>query len=320
MYLSKPQIIYASSSLMLVILMVSLSVQERDSNAVPIQQWRATEVVRATAGRHPTLVEVQRRLILFWADGYPILTSEDYGPLPATLRMGMHKWPLCWAHIANYDGKPVEPQRSALFCTWDAGPVYHRPAICGNSQGLLVVYARHIYDSMSADEAVVQKISISSDQAPGEASALTNPPATVLPHSLPETRVVGKKAPLESLPGKWFIYPARPVRDFKRLDLCCDPHSHTYYLCGEDHISGTIWMTASPDGTTWRELTTLASDVCFPAICAHADQIIVTFTDAGQFSYQNLWWDDDPPEYRANFFWPARGSLKYRLSSDGGEN
>jgi hypothetical protein len=151
-------------------------------------------------------------------------------------------------------------------------------------------------------------------------AVLLGPPSVSLPHSLPAVEASGGKPPPDSLQAKWFMYMVNSNDDFRRLDIARDTVGGAYYLCGEDHNAGSIWITNSADLVAWREPTTLAHGPGFPSVAAHDKNVIVTFTESDHNTYLGVWPDEWPPPFSKEAPWPWAGSLQYRLSHDRGES
>lgn len=288
-------------------------------------EWCETQVIRAQDARHPALVDVGGDLVLFWV-GDPVVATGRYcplfpvcGPPPAAQSIQTVQWPLSWVDLTKYQGKIMKSAGSARLALANGGSVYARLAMAGNGRDLIVVHPRHMYDSKAGTEAVVYRVSTNEEATwpLAIAKALAGPPLTALPYSLPSVRASSRAPPPDSDAAKWFIYHVKEDKDFSRLDVCGDGEGSGYYLCGEDHVAETIWVTHSHDGETWRDPLALAQGAGFPAIAARGQRVIVTYTDAGEFTYQVIWPDDRPRSDK--FFWPPAGSLKYRLSEDGGK-
>ncbi|MDD3926591.1 MAG: sialidase family protein [bacterium] len=325
---NRAKMIFPCTSFLLVCIALTtlLIAGERKGYAIQAFSEQVTRIVKTSitsnSARHPVMVKFHDQLYLFWTEGYPT-ALRDKSLLPAFMTLtgrDDYCWLWHWAPFSGNEIAPINAKGKIGLPLLRAGSLWQRPAICADGQGLLSIYPRRFYEVPQTD-AAKGRLPVATTELPSGAVYLFQPPLTVLPHSLPNTKYLGEKPAPDSLTGQWFTYYVLgPPRDFKRLDLCRDEKTKTFFLAGENHISGNIWVSYSSDGVTWQEPIVLAQGPAFPAVGACEDKVILTYTEGASSLYQNQWYDDDPPGSRPDYYyWPATGTLKYRLSGDGGK-
>lgn len=278
-------------------------------------------LISSRAARQPSLIPFKDKVLLYWVEGYPILTTnENYGPIPGDISGGLSRWQIRWASINLDQSEPCIPFGTININIAIASTTYHRLLIVPWKNGWLWFTPRHIYEFNKGDDIAISIFpNPGTELSKGERQFDTIPIA-VLPLAFPETKVSGNKPPADSALAQWQIYRSNSKRDLKRLACCYDQRKDKLYLSGEDDQSGAIWFATSSDATHWTNPIDLATSGCYPSITAEAGKLCLLYTDAGRFSYQNLWYDDDSPASRQKVeFTPARGMLKYRTSLDDGK-
>jgi hypothetical protein len=274
-----------------------------------VQQMTTSSMSQA---RHPEFAQHNGRLLLFWTGQVQDRTQQHWPFFGWTAQ-----WPVYYAALPDATAQQPQPGGPINLQLGNLWPSYGRIGINLQSGQAFVVFPRNL---RGHEDLVVHSISVQAGPQGRTEVLLQTGLLSVLPHDLADTRPARPLEAISPAGREWYLYDTKPLRRLLRFDLCWDAKGDAFYLCGEDHTSGAIWMTKSADALAWHKLVTVGQHGCFPAIGAHGGWVIVTFADAGEYSYQNRWYDDLPARARREFFWPARGPLKYRLSSDGGEN
>ncbi len=264
--------------------------------------------------RHPVLIPSPEGLRAFFVKP-PTPTADAAASEVPYMRLSGREWPLHYADAKDAASLPVAAQPAIRLPLGNPNMSYERLCMCAFGGRTLVAVPRH-YSEVDADnEALIAQIT------PGEsAGEWALDPQAALPQSL-----VGAAGQSDEVPARmaeWFLWDTRTVLDCERLAFAArggPQGSQRLYLCGEDHLAETIWCTSSEDAKVWQDPVVVARAKAWPAIAARADYAFVAYTDMGRLSYQNLWADDRGPEWSEFRGWTRCGTLKCRLSMDGGK-
>ena len=265
--------------------------------------------------RHPVLIPSAEGLKAFFVRPPAPATDGGASEVPYMHLPGI-EWPLYYAEARDAASLPVAAQPALRLPLGYPNMSHERLCMCAFSGRTIVASPKHHTEVFANNDALI--LDLVRDAALGKWSL---DPLSAIPHSLVGAERLYPDAQSRPEISKWFMWYTKPYLDCERLSMAAggkagDPQR--LYLCGEDHLAETIWCTSSEDAKAWRDPVVVARAKAWPAIAARADYVFVAYTDAGRFSYQSLW-PDDLSGTREFDFWAGSGSLKCRLSMDGGK-
>ena len=274
-----------------------------------------TQLLWERGFRHPVLIPSPEGLRAFFVRPPAPATDGGASEVPYMHLPGI-EWPLYYAEARDAASLPVAAQPALRLPLGYPNMSHERLCMCAFSGRVIVASPKHHTEVFANNDALI--LDLVRDAALGKWSL---DPLSAIPHSLVGAERLYPDAQSRPEISKWFMWYTKPYLDCERLSMAAGGKAggpQRLYLCGEDHLAETIWCTSSEDAKAWRDPVVVARLKGYPAIAARAGYVLVAYTDTGRFSYQNLW-PDDLSGTREFDFWAGSGSLKCRLSMDGGK-